>query len=357
MKHTEKHGCSHGSKHSCHSQKKIDFLLWGSLAIVAPSYLIHLLFSDAISGMEYLSTFVHTSYEFINEMWWSLILATFFVGLIGFIPRDLMQGIMGTKKGVSGMVRAAFAGLFLDLCSHGILMVGAKLYERGVSIGQVMAFLIASPWNSFSLTLIFISLIGIKYTLIIIFASLVVAVITGLIFNFLVQLEWIDPNPNAQDLPDDFSIKETFKEEWKKAEIRPSSILNVFKNGLREARMVLRWLLLGVVLAGLIRSFVPIEMFAEWFAPTLLGLGTTIVAATIIEVCSEGSAPIATDIINRANAPGNGFAFLMAGVSTDYTEIMILRETTGRWTIPLLLPLISLPQIILIGYLINSYAQ
>ena len=32
-------------------------------------------------------------------------------------------------------------------------MVGAKLYERGASIGQVMAFLIASPWNSFSLTL------------------------------------------------------------------------------------------------------------------------------------------------------------------------------------------------------------
>ena len=44
-------------------------------------------------------------------------------------------------------------------------MVGAKLYERGASIGQLMAFLIASPWNSLSLTIIMVSLIGWQWTL------------------------------------------------------------------------------------------------------------------------------------------------------------------------------------------------
>ena len=38
---------------------------------------------------------------------------------------------------------------------------------------------------------------------------------------------------------------------------------------------------------------------------------------------SAGSSPIAADLVNRANAPGNGFAFLMAGVATDYTEIIL----------------------------------
>ena len=35
-------------------------------------------------------------------------------------------------------------------------LIGQR-YERGATIGQVMAFLIASPWNSFSLTLILIA--------------------------------------------------------------------------------------------------------------------------------------------------------------------------------------------------------
>lgn len=41
-----------------------------------------------------------------------------------------------------------------------------------------------------------------------------------------------------------------------------------------------------------------------------------------MELCSEGSLPIAADIFTRAKSPGNSFAFLMTGVSTDYTEIL-----------------------------------
>jgi uncharacterized membrane protein YraQ (UPF0718 family) len=79
----------------------------------------------------------------------------------------------------------------------------------------------------------------------------------------------------------------------------------------------------------------------------------TLVVATILEVCSEGSAPIAADLINKANAPGNSFTFLMAGASTDYTEIMVLKDTTKSWKIALFLPLITVPQVLLVGWLIN----
>jgi hypothetical protein len=84
-----------------------------------------------------------------------------------------------------------------------------------------------------------------------------------------------------------------------------------------------------------------------------LGLVATVFFATILEVCSEGSSPIAADFVTRAGAPGNAFAFLMAGASTDYTDIMILKDTTKSWKIALFLPLITLPQIILLAVLIN----
>ena len=84
-------------------------------------------------------------------------------------------------------------------------------------------------------------------------------------------------------------------------------LLDVATVGLAESRMILRWILLGVVLAAVIRTTVPAESFEAYFGPTLLGLAATLVATTIIEVCSEGSSPIAADLLTRANAPGNAF--------------------------------------------------
>ena len=118
--------------------------------------------------------------------------------------------------------------------------------------------------------------------------------------------------------------------------------------------MVIRSILFGTVLAAVLRVVVHPDIFADWFGPSLIGLGLTLVAATIIEVCSEGSSPIAADLLNRANAPGNGFTFLMAGVATDYTEVLAIRETMRSWKIALLLPAITVPQIVLIGWILNS---
>ena len=64
--------------------------------------------------------------------------------------------------------------------------------------------------------------------------------------------------------------------------------------------------------------------------PTALGLLVTLIVATIMEVCSEGTAPLAFEIYRQTAALGNAFVFLMAGVGTDYTEIGLLWHNIGR---------------------------
>ena len=44
----------------------------------------------------------------------------------------------------------------------------------------------------------------------------------------------------------------------------------------------------------------------------------------------------------------------MAGVSTDYTEIGLIASTIGRRT-AMMIPLITVPQILLLGYLFNVF--
>jgi uncharacterized membrane protein YraQ (UPF0718 family) len=60
-------------------------------------------------------------------------------------------------------------------------------------------------------------------------------------------------------------------------------------------------------------------------------------------------------LMNRAAAPGNSFTFLMAGVATDYTELMSIKDTTKSWKIALFLPLVAVPQVMLLGFVLNQF--
>ncbi len=328
---------------------RFDIILHTSTAIIVASLFSYMLFPQT----GWLHTFSYTIIELMHAMWWGIALGIVFIGLMTKVPREYFSAILGQKDNLGGIIRATIAGLFLDLCNHGILLIAAKLYERGVSMAKVMAFLIASPWNSLSLTIILIALIGLKWTLIYTAGSVIIALLTGLIYGLLVKTGKLPENPNKIELPENFSLKSDAKKRLKTFKFTKQFFKDVLLGSLGEARMLLRWLLLGVIITAAIRAFVPTETFVYFFGPTFMGLMATLAVTTILEVCSEGSAPIASEFINRGNAPGNGFVFLMAGVSTDYTEIMIVREFSKSWLIAFSLPIITVPQVLLLGWIMN----
>ena len=335
------------------SKQRPDYLLWTSASLVLLLYLGQLLLDPQASLPGWLLIMASGIYELINNIWWGLVMAVITVGLLDRIPRDLVISALGQGGSLKGVVRATCAGVLLDLCSHGILMVGTKLYERGASLGQMMAFLIASPWNSLSLTLILISLIGWGWTLSFVVLSMAIGVMSGIIFEALVRRKVLPGNPHKATHQSPAPIAPQLASLIKQADYSPKALGKLLWDGLKQSRMVFRWLLFGLLLATAIRATVPMDTYQTLFGPTAIGLLLTLVAATLIEVCSEGSTPIAADILTRAAAPGNSFTFLMAGVATDYTEVMVIKDTSHSWKIALFLPLITLPQILVIGYFLN----
>ncbi|MFV8817714.1 permease [Haliea sp. E17] len=337
----------------CDTPQNRDYFLWTFLGITAAAYLYGAFVSHDHTTA--IGMFAGGIYELFNRMWWGLLVGIFFVGLLAKVPRDLVMGLLGRHAGLNGMLRATAAGVLLDLCSHGILAVGMKLYERGASVGQVMAFLLASPWNSFSLTLILFGLIGIWWTLLFILISAVIGIVTGLIFDSLVRRGTLPESPYRLEAGEGRPVGEVWNEVRQSAKFSFSGLGGIIRDGFAGSRPVIRWTFFGLVIAGAIRAFVPMEDFATWFGASFTGLVLTLLATTIIEVCSEGSTPIAADLLNRAAAPGNAFAFLMAGVATDYTEVMTIRETAKSWKIALFLPLITVPQVMVVGYILNQF--
>lgn len=340
---------------ACHApENNPDWLLRISFASVGILYVMHLLAAERIASVHVLHTLSHSAFELMNTIWWGIAIGILMISLLGRVPREFVMSALGTNSGVRGIVRATLAGVLLDLCSHGVLMVGAKLYERGATAGQVIAFLVSSPWNSFSLTLILIALIGLPWTIAFIAMSMVIAVFAGLAFEYFVRKAVLPGNAQEVELDENFRFWREAKIQLARVEITAAGMKSMLVDGIKESRMVVRWILFGVLLASIVRAFVAPEYFSAYFGPTLFGLGVTILAATIIEVCSEGSTPIAADILTRAGAPGNSFAFLMGGVATDYTEIMVLKDTTGSLKLALFLPLLTLPQIVLVAWAINA---
>ncbi|NND65514.1 MAG: ATPase [Gammaproteobacteria bacterium] len=335
---------------------RIDWLLWVSLTLVAIAYVAHWFFGEEPTTINGFNVLAHTVFELVNTMWWGVALGMITIAIIGRVPREFVISILGSDRGLRGIVRATMAGVLLDLCSHGILMVGARLYERGATTGQVVAFLLASPWNSLSLTLVLFALIGVTWTLLFIVFSMLVAISVGWLFDAMSQRGVIAKNQHRFELPDDFNFRRSARQKWQSLTITPRWLMATLADGIKASRMVLRWLLFGILLAAIIRALMDTDQFAAYFGPTLAGLGLTLLATTVIEVCSEGSAPIAADLLNRAQAPGNSFAFLMAGVATDYTEIMVLKDVTRSWKTALLLPAVTVPQVIIIAWLMNGFA-
>jgi len=154
----------------------------------------------------------------------------------------------------------------------------------------------------------------------------------------------------------DFSIIKDIKRRWNQYQFTMENIKNAIKGTLKGSwsltKMVMWWLLIGMLMAAFARAYIPQNYFMEYMGPTTLGLLATLLFATIIEVCSEGSSPLAFEIFNKTGAFGNSFTFLMAGVATDYTEIGLIWHNIGKKA-AIWLPIITVPQILILGYLFN----
>ena len=83
----------------CEPEEKVkqrpDFLLWVSATLVLLSYLGHVFLAGQPNLPDWFDDHNLGIYELINTMWWGLLMAVVFVGLLDRIPRDLVMSALG----------------------------------------------------------------------------------------------------------------------------------------------------------------------------------------------------------------------------------------------------------------------
>ena len=308
----------------------------------------------------YLNDFFEAFIDYLKLIWWAVLLGFLVGGIIDyFIPREYIEKYLSRHRKRT-IIYAVIFGFLMTACSHGILAIAMELYKKGANTASVVAFLLASPWANLPITVLLFGFFGLKAAFIMI-SALIIAMITGLIYQRLERKGMVECSHCAmgEDRPvlTDFSIINDVKRRWKEYDFTAKNNIDAIKGTIKGSwsltKMVMWWLLIGMLMASFARAYVPHHLFMEYMGPTFLGLLVTLLFATIIEVCSEGSSPLAFEIFNQTGAFGNSFTFLMAGVATDYTEIGLIWHNIGKKA-ALWLPIITVPQILILGYLFNT---
>jgi uncharacterized membrane protein YraQ (UPF0718 family) len=303
-----------------------------------------------------LKPFKESFLMYLRKIWWAVLLGFILGGIIDhFVPREYISHILA-KPNKHTILYAGLLGFLMSACSHGILALSIELHKKGASNPAVVTFLLASPWANLPITIMLIAFFGLAKALYIILCALIIALATGFIYQVLELKSIIETNKNTINLGEDFSIASNFKKrvsEYRMSKRQLSIDLKGIYTGMAMlSNMVLWWIFIGMGLASLIGSYVPQFIFQKYMGPTFLGMLATLILAAIMEVCSEGTAPLAFEIYRQTMAVGNAFVFLMAGVVTDYTEIGLLWFNVGK-RVAILLPLITVPQVIFFGIMAN----
>jgi len=340
---------SNSQPHHCHSSKP-----WQRKPLVIVCLVLSCLILASFI-FPFLKAFRITFFEYVLMMGLPIGLGFLIGGCIEYyIPQEYVSKTLNQNNKRS-ILSAIGLGFLMSACSHGILAIAIQLYKKGASVSSVIAFLLASPWANLVITILLIGFFGWK-AFVIIFLSLMIAFVSGLVFQELEKRSFLPKNKYAKEHQNQFSIREDFIRRFKAYPFSSSQVLldvkGILKGVVSLADMVLWWILIGMMVASLAVVFVSPDTFSQFLGPNITGLFVTLFSATIIEICSEGSSPLAFEIYRQTQAFGNAFVFLMAGVVTDFTEIGLIWKNIGRRT-ALTLLLVTVPQVIFLGLILN----
>ena len=94
-----------------------------------------------------------------------------------------------------------------------------------------------------------------------------------------------------------------------------------------------KWLVAGIVVAGLLAIFLPESLFSTYLNNPLLNMFIVLVIAIPTYTCATSSIPMAAVFMMKGLSPGAAFVYLMAGPATSIASMTVIGKALGRRTL------------------------
>ena len=266
-------------------------------------------------------------FDLINSMAPDLLLGFLLAGLMhAFVPANLYRRYLGGDS-FRSVLNAALLGIPLPLCSCGVIPTAMSLRKEGASKGATVSFLISTPQTGVDSMIATYSLMGMPFALLRPWVAMMTALMGGSLVN------WLDDKGNeTAGCTSSSSVKEigqlTFAQKIK------SALHYAFVEMMQD---IGKWLMVGLVIAGLITVFVPDSFFAIFADKPLLSMLLVLAFAVPMYLCATGSIPIAVALMMKGLSPGTALVLLMAGPAVNAASMLVISKVMGRKTLMLYL--------------------
>lgn len=258
--------------------------------------------------------------ELINRMSPYILLGFFLAGIMhAFVPAALYHKYLG-RKSFRSVLNAAILGIPIPLCSCGVIPTAMSLKKEGASRGATVSFLIATPQTGVDSIIATYSLMGLPFALLRPLAALFTSLFGGQMVNIFDK----DKEENAVKPATPVATKSSFG----------AKVVEVFRYAYIEMMQDIgRWLIVGLVVAGLITVFVPQSFFALFSDNSLLSMLIVLVFAIPMYLCATGSIPIAVALMMKGLSPGTALVLLMAGPAVNSASMLVVGKVLGKKTL------------------------
>lgn len=263
-----------------------------------------------------------------------LLLGFFLAGMMhAFVPGIVYNRYLG-GRGFRSVLYGALIGVPLPLCSCGVIPTAMSLRKNGASKGATTAFLISTPETGVDSIIATYSLLGLPFAILRPVAAFCNALLGGWLINTFdrdehaVKTEDHDTHCSCGCGCDHSAKPTTFV----------GKIVEGLKFGFVEMMEDIgKWLLIGIIVAGLITVLVPDDFFAIFRGNTQLSMLLVLCIAIPMYICATGSIPIAVALMLKGLTPGAALVLLMAGPACNMASILVINKVMGRKSLVLYL--------------------
>ncbi|MBE0574943.1 MAG: SO_0444 family Cu/Zn efflux transporter [Desulfuromonadales bacterium] len=281
--------------------------------------------------------------------------------LFGFFAAGVLKALIPEKmivrhlggSGFSSVFKASLFGIPLPLCSCGVIPVAIGLRKQGASKGATASFLVSVPETGVDSIAITWALLDPFMTVIRPLAAFLTAMVTGTLINFLPE----SPPLRPTEIQADCGCSDTLDMDTQTAPVKP--VFQRLKDGLVYAftdllKDIGGWLMLGILIAGIISYFVPIDFVERYLGGEYSSLLIMLVIGIPLYICASASTPVAAALVLKGLSPGAALVFLLAGPATNAATMTVVARQLGKAAVTVYVLAIAVSSLV-IGWGVNRF--
>ncbi len=266
------------------------------------------------------------------SIFWDLVLESAPWLLVGYLLAGIIKQVIPSswvekqlaKPGPLSIVKGAFIGAPLPLCSCGVIPTALAIRKAGASKGATSSFLVATPETGVDSISFSYAVLGPIFAIARPIGALLSAIVAGLMVLVLDKEEEAAPQVKSAGSCCG-GKKQALEEQQSLGKRLVSAVQYGYGQMISDTA---KWLVIGLVAAALITAVVPQSFFLRW-GDGLLAMLIMVVVGLPMYICATASTPVAASLLFAGISPGAALVFMLTGPATNIATMGVIKEQLG----------------------------